>query len=632
MLTRWTISNFKSIREPVTLDLAPLTIFSGINSAGKSTLIQSILMVAQSFMAGVSTEPLALNGDLIQLGKFADILHYGNEHKPMEIGIEYLPGERGTLAFSIETRLVSRPRRHSVAKEESLLLPRIEYSKLRFARKETSSRPHHLLIKAMPDADMKVSLHHVRPDLKAQIKAGIYDFFIVEPTPGEFLRDRSLERVERIAMSTLVPWRLLVGLNAELDTLVKDVQWLIDIMAHIEEVGKIPILGPNLPALSPRFTEVMRRVRLSSNKPRPTERNYQKLEERISEDLTPFLKAITARQSTLLARDDLLYFLRRGNFSPGIIGDFGRRLAAALAEYLRDQPEFSQQERAPADLEARLLPPAYAEAIDQINDVMGQKIYYLGPLRDDPRVIYAIPPLSGRINVGLKGEYTAAMLDQHRNETIRCPLPPDSDFAGQFYYEEIPLIKAVTTWLQRMGLVDGIDTEETAKVGYQLTVNSQSLPKKLDLTSVGVGVSQTLPTLVLALLAPPDSTLIFEQPELHLHPKVQSVMADFFLGMSMMGKQCLVETHSEHLINRLRRRIVESEQETVLPQLRIYFVEKEGPVSRFREVKPNESGAIVDWPKGFFDEAENEASIILKKQLEKRRQARAQRQQNKEGI
>ncbi|MBK8988196.1 MAG: DUF3696 domain-containing protein [Chloroflexi bacterium] len=615
MLTRWTISNFKSIREPVTLDLAPLTIFSGINSAGKGTLIQSILMVAQSFMAGVATEPIALNGSLTQLGRFADLLHAGNESEPMEIGIEYLPGERGTLAFSIETRLVSRTRRHSVAKEEHQLYPRIEYSKLRFARKEKGSRSHFLHIKALPEADMKVSLTHVRPDLKAQIKAGIYDFSIVEPDSGEFVRDRSLERVERIAMSTLIPWRLLVGLNSRLDTLVKDVQWLIQTFDEIELKEKIPLLGPNLPQLSPQLPDVIRRLRFSGGRVRASNVDYRRVDDRLANDLTPFYNALTDRNKPLLARDELLTFLRRGKFSTHAIGDFGRRLTTALAEYLRDQPEFSQQDRTQADFEARLLPPAYAEAIDQINEVMGQKIYYLGPLREDPRVIYAIPPLSERISVGLKGEYTAAMLDQYRNEPVIYPSPPGTDFTGRFLYKEAPLIEAITTWLQRMGLVDGIDTEETAKVGYQLTVSDKSLSKKLDLTNVGVGVSQTLPTLVLALLAPADSTLIFEQPELHLHPKVQSVMADFFLGISLMGKQCLVETHSEHLINRLRLRIVESEVNDILQQLRIYFVEKHNAVSRFREVKSNAFGALLEWPEGFFDEAENTASRILEAQM-----------------
>jgi predicted ATPase len=202
---------------------------------------------------------------------------------------------------------------------------------------------------------------------------------------------------------------------------------------------------------------------------------------------------------------------------------------------------------------------------------------------------------------------------------------------GHYRTERGKLIDGVILWLRRMGLVDSVNTEETPKIGFRLTVNSPGLKMPLDLTSVGVGISQVLPTLVLSLLTPPDSVLIFEQPELHLHPKVQSVLGDFLLAISLMGKQCLVETHSEHLINRLRRRIVESHEETVLPRLRIYFAEKEGTVSHFHQVKPNEFGSIMDWPAGFFDEAENEAAIILNLQMEKKRsQIQKQKQRSQE--
>ena len=114
-----------------------------------------------------------------------------------------------------------------------------------------------------------------------------------------------------------------------------------------------------------------------------------------------------------------------------------------------------------------------------------------------------------------------------------------------------------------MGLAQQFKTEMTSKVGYQLGIRPEGVKQNLDLTSLGVGVSQVLPAIVMGLLAPKDSVLIFEQPEVHLHPKVQSVLGDFFLAIVQCGKQCIVETHSEHLINRIRRRIAESSDETI---------------------------------------------------------------------
>lgn len=141
-----------------------------------------------------------------------------------------------------------------------------------------------------------------------------------------------------------------------------------------------------------------------------------------------------------------------------------------------------------------------------------------------------------------------------------------------------------------------------------------------DLTHVGVGVSHVLPILVTSLLADGDTTLIFEQPELHLHPKVQTRLADFFLSIVLTGKQCLIESHSEYLINRCRyRAAAEGDNNRVTNNLKLYFVEKTRGESHFREVKVNDYGAILDWPEGFFDQSQFESEAILRAAAAKKR-------------
>lgn len=143
-----------------------------------------------------------------------------------------------------------------------------------------------------------------------------------------------------------------------------------------------------------------------------------------------------------------------------------------------------------------------------------------------------------------------------------------------------------------------------------------------DLTSIGVGVSQVLPTLVMGLIAPRGTTFLLEQPELHLHPRVQSILADFLLGLTWVGKQCIIETHSEYLINRLRRRVAEDHSNKLMDKINIYFVEREKGKSKFQKVDLNEFGAVINWPKGFFDEGPGEAQLIMTAAMEKRRQAK----------
>ncbi|MDR0354396.1 MAG: AAA family ATPase, partial [Deltaproteobacteria bacterium] len=78
MISKWAVSNFKSIREEADLELRPLTIFAGANSSGKSAFIQSILLVAQSLATRVSSRPVVLNGHLASLGQFDDLKSNGS--------------------------------------------------------------------------------------------------------------------------------------------------------------------------------------------------------------------------------------------------------------------------------------------------------------------------------------------------------------------------------------------------------------------------------------------------------------------------------------------------------------------------------------------------------------------------
>ena len=165
---------------------------------------------------------------------------------------------------------------------------------------------------------------------------------------------------------------------------------------------------------------------------------------------------------------------------------------------------------------------------------------------------------------------------------------------------------AATDWLCYLQIADSVATSNRGEFGHELTVRVPHARETRNLTHVGVGVSQVLPILVAGLLADHDTILVFEQPELHLHPKVQALLADFFLSLSIMGKQCIVETHSEHIINRLGLREATSVDPLMRPA-KIYFVERDEEGSSFREVVVNEYGAIANWPSGFFDQGQQEA-------------------------
>ena len=137
---------------------------------------------------------------------------------------------------------------------------------------------------------------------------------------------------------------------------------------------------------------------------------------------------------------------------------------------------------------------------------------------------------------------------------------------------------------------------------------------------VGVGVSQVLPVILLCLLAEPGTLVILEQPELHLHPKLQQDLADFLLACTRAGRQLVIETHSEHLVNRLRYRIAADETDETHGLIRLVFAENEGGVTSYREPEINPYGGLgEDWPAGFLDLTARESQDLVRQALTKRK-------------
>jgi predicted ATPase len=104
---------------------------------------------------------------------------------------------------------------------------------------------------------------------------------------------------------------------------------------------------------------------------------------------------------------------------------------------------------------------------------------------------------------------------------------------------------------------------------------------------------------------------------------VQARLADFFFSVSLCGKQCLIETHSEYLIERFRRRVAEAEGDSLRRLLKIYFVERVAGKTRCRPVEVTEYGAIPEWPQDFFDQSQEETEHILQAATQKRAANRA---------
>lgn len=135
--------------------------------------------------------------------------------------------------------------------------------------------------------------------------------------------------------------------------------------------------------------------------------------------------------------------------------------------------------------------------------------------------------------------------------------------------------------------------------------------QNVDLYQVGFGLSQILPIVVQGLMTKKGGIFFVDSPEVHLHPSVQSSLVDFFSYLSKRGVCVLIETHSDHIITRIRRRI--AERKINIEDLKICFVTHEAQGSEYQELSINDKGTFYQsLPKGFYDTLDEDFKEIIK--------------------
>jgi predicted ATPase len=264
---------------------------------------------------------------------------------------------------------------------------------------------------------------------------------------------------------------------------------------------------------------------------------------------------------------------------------------------------------------------AFVRDITFENEKLFRQVYYLGPLRMSAERTY---PWTGTSpdSVGYSGENTISAILAAKDRKLNF-----GKGKKRYSFQEIIAIK-----LKEMGLIKEFKLEQVvgSRHEYKLKIKTKGSKSYVDLPDVGFGLSQVLPVITQLFYAPANSIIIMEQPEIHLHPSAQSILADVMidaLNSTENGKerniQLIIETHSEHFLRRLQRRIAENSSESKVidkSAVEAYFCDFGKDGAKMTALEVDEYGSIINWPENFFGDemedivAQSKAAILKRRQ------------------
>ena len=234
------------------------------------------------------------------------------------------------------------------------------------------------------------------------------------------------------------------------------------------------------------------------------------------------------------------------------------------------------------------------------------QLTYLTAERLGPREYYPFDDPQLTPVVGPRGEYAVSVLHSGRDREVLPRLVdagvPPTRFRqvearmARFFpgcvlaVEHVPRTNAVTLGIRMSGSTD-----------FQRPVH------------IGFGLTQVLPIVVAALSANSDGLLLIENPEVHLHPAGQAAMGEFLGEVASAGVQVMIETHSDHVLNGVRRAVksgILTNENVALHFFRPRREEQKSDEPQVQSPTIGYDGNIDSWPEGFFDQFDNDMSYF----------------------
>ncbi|MCB1097257.1 MAG: AAA family ATPase [Verrucomicrobiae bacterium] len=553
-ITKITIENFKGIRERVEIPLRPITLLFGANSAGKSTLLQALLYFRELLeRQNADADQLLASGEMIDLGGFRQLVHGHNLTRKVRIGVEITIDDDGLPTIPTADYRPSHPWDVQSPKDDELVLLGIE-------------------------GVTGVALAYV--EVTVEWYASHQKPYITE------------YRVE---------------LNGEPAATIKSIPGF---PAHLGGINISHSLFPS------QFEDE-------------------------APDLFPENNLISQQLSTAITGTE---FIGPSGFSDGNFPLEGGVIPGPRQPLNFSYDRNSDDGREAAGLGFPFVEYLYSQLMVSPGELVLnelKRIRYIGPIRSIPKRQFN-ESRSPKDDAWSDGRAAWALLaskaragDSYDMEFIeevsRClagenrlnlgyqliaqasyQLPADSILLASLELAKSRLSRAGEDEDADEMLTPILDGIRGLQQSVQLKLVDGTNNTEVDPCDVGVGVSQVVPIIVGAL-APGAGVMAVEQPELHLHPAIQCSLADVFVKEVHENDDriFLLETHSEHLLLRLMKRIRQTSAgdlaegaRSLTPDLiSVLYVEPYEGRSVFREMPINSQGELIKaWPGGFFEE------------------------------
>jgi|GEM_PF-3134834 len=571
MFTGLTIENFKCFGERTEIPLAPITLIYGPNSSGKSTILQMLYLLKQSMprteIGGIQTLVLGGPRSIVDFGGYHGLIHDHDTSLPLRIAFRWH---------------VDAP--EMITAEEGGHIPPNRNLQCEFEYKYDPSLRAPLLVKAVFDLNE-------RGTLEASVFPTSFSKYKLVTTTQDHATNFRYAKENRV--------RILAGIHCAIDATTLD-------------------------KLDPRGTRYGKQrdwcddpVFMAARKEQ--EARYEEAIDLLSHDFTfeeycahPWSKDVCGT----------------GSFCGYLPDPSGARLEPRFADYstmqsvsregLPEQEDYWAPvgpssltieqffaDRPPPDKAANELIEAcrrtLARAIGEVLPV--------APVRDRAN---AMPfQLSWNDDLGFSGagmisemvlaNQDSPTVDQWYTRQLHGPRNPRAYAAH--------ILTTVNEWLNKLSgyVCDLKEASPDLPEQYLLRLvdKRRSAPISVTVDSTGFGLSQLLPLVTRSILSR-FGCITIEQPEIHLHPRLQAELADLFLfSAQSCHNQFIIETHSEHLLLRVQRLM---RRGALKPdQVRVLYVSRHEDGSNVQELRLNEKGQFLDpWPDGFFPERAEE--------------------------